>query len=269
MNAMTLLMAIYITLIGAAMGSFAGAVAWRLSKGRDFVRERSECEHCHHTLAWYDLVPIISWLQLGGRCRYCRKAIGATTLWVEVVTAVAFGGSFAVWPYGFDALGTVLFVLWLIALTLLAILFLYDARHSLLPDVIMFPLIAVGVAIFVCKMLWLNVPAGTWVVEAILGLLPVSGLYGMLYVLSGGKWIGFGDVKFGVFMGLVLGWQGALVAVFLANYLAFFWIVPSLVRRRVGRESHMPFGPFLITATCIVFLWGEQVLGWLKGVLLI
>ena len=259
----------YIAVLGAAMGSFAGAVAWRLEKGRDFVRERSECEHCHHVLGWLDLVPVASWLWLRGRCRYCGKPIGVSPLVLELGLATAFVLSYVAWPYGWGALGVLLFVTWLISLVLLTILFVYDVRHSLLPDVLVWPLAVIGAVGFCLLMLLREVPYGQWPLEVLLALLPISGVYGLLYVASGGRWIGFGDVKLGVFMGLVLGWQGGLLALLIANYLGFFWVLPSLLRGRLNRSARMPFGPYLILATFIVFLWGAQVLNWLADFLML
>ena len=266
---MTALIAIYIAVLGAAMGSFAGAVAWRLEKGRDFVRERSECEHCHHVLSWTDLVPVVSWLWLKGKCRYCRKPIGISPLLLELGMGAAFALSYLVWPYGWESIGITLFVAWLIALVLLTILFVYDIRHFLLPDVLIWPLTAVGIGIF-CLLMFLNdVPYGDWLLEAVLGLLPITGVYGLLYMVSGGRWIGFGDVKLGLFMGLALGWQGGLLALLLANYLGFFWVLPALLRGKLNRSARMPFGPYLILATFIVFLWGDPLISLITDFLMI
>ena len=250
-------------------GSFEWAMSWRIEKRRDVARERSECEHCHHTLAWFDLIPIVSWLSLRGKCRYCHKPIGVSALLLELGLGLAFAVSFAIWPYGWAALGLALFVTWLVSLVLLAILFVYDVRHSLLPDVVVWPLTAVGVIGFGLVMQLQGVPYLQWPLQAFLALLPVSGVYWLLHALSRGRWIGFGDVKLGLFMGLMLGWQGGLLALLIANYLGFFWILPSLVRGRLDRSSRMPFGPFLIAATFIVFLWGRTLIQWLMDFLMI
>lgn len=249
------------------MGSFAGAVAWRLEKKRDFVRERSECEHCHHQLAWYDLVPIVSWLGLRGKCRYCRKPIGVSALALEVGVGTVFVISWLVWPYGWTTAAIVLFCAWFFALVLLTILFVYDLRHFLLPDVLVWPLTAVGGVMFVALMSLHGTSLASWPLEAIFGLIPISGVYWLLYRMSDGRWIGFGDVKLGIFIGLVLGWQGAALALLLANYLGLIWALPGLLRRKLGRDSQMPFGPFLIMATFIVFLWGQPLLSWAMQVL--
>ncbi len=266
---MYFLLLFYFFIIGAAFGSFAGAMAWRIHVRRDVVRERSECEHCHHTLAWFDLVPIISWLSLRGRCRYCRKPIGVSALLLEVGLGAAYTVSFVAWPYGWSGLGIALFILWLVSLVILTILFIYDVRHSLLPDVLVWPLTALGVIGFGLLMLLQTTPYLQWPLEAFLALLPISGVYLLLYMVSGGRWIGFGDVKLGLFMGLILGWQGGALALLIANYLGFFWILPSLLRGRVNRSARMPFGPFLIAATFVVFLWGQTLIAWLSDFLMI
>lgn len=266
---MDVLILLYLFVIGAAFGSFAGAMAWRIEKRRDVVRERSECEHCHHTLAWFDLIPVASWLSLKGRCRYCRKPIGVTALLLEVGLGLAFTLSFIVWPYGWGVLGVSLFITWLVSLVILAILFVYDVRHSLLPDVLVWPLAVLGVVGFGLVMQFQAVPYTQWPLQAALALLPISGVYWLLHAVSGGRWIGFGDVKLGIFIGLILGWQGGVFALLLANYLGFFWILPSLLRGKLDRSSRMPFGPFLIVATFVAFLWGEALIGWFINFLLV
>ncbi len=246
-------------LLGLCFGSFVNALVWRLKKKRDFVRERSECTHCHHVLAWYDLVPVVSWALLKGRCRYCHKKIDDSPL-TELAVAAVFAVSYLFWPLGFTAVGWVLFGLWLVALVLLAALFLYDLKWSLLPNVLMFPLIGIGVVWVVLYYSFLAPVAPLVVVTNILlGLASVAGLYGLLYAVSKGEWVGFGDVKLGIFMGLVLGWQHGLLAVMLANVIAFLIIIPGLMTGKMTKKTRIPFGPFLILATVLALLFGEQI----------
>lgn len=157
-------------LLGAVFGSFAGAQVWRLRAQqlaaddragekvdqRELTRlrplgnqqlghDRSRCLHCQRVLAWYDLLPVVSWLLLRGRCRYCRRPIGWSELLLELGLAGLFVASVALWPGGLtDAVQVGLLVLWLVALVLLAILFVYDVRWMLLPDVINWPFIGLG-----------------------------------------------------------------------------------------------------------------------------
>jgi prepilin signal peptidase PulO-like enzyme (type II secretory pathway) len=255
---------VLIFLLGLALGSFVNALVWRLKKKRNFVSERSECTHCHHILAWYDLIPVISWVTLHGRCRYCKKKIEDSPL-TELGVAVVFVVSYLCWPLGFAGLGAVMFGLWLISLVLLAALFLYDFRWMLLPDKLTIPLMGIGVIWVVLLAAYSALSITETVQYAVYGLASVAGLYGLLYVISKGAWVGFGDVKLGVFMGLVLGWQQGLLAVMLANIIAFLVILPGMLSGKVKRTSKIPFGPFLIIATVISMLLGRQILSWYLG----
>ncbi|HMR72561.1 MAG TPA: prepilin peptidase [Candidatus Saccharibacteria bacterium] len=260
-NSMEMVYNLLLFWLGAIFGSFAGAVAWRIKKKKDFVRGRSECEHCHHVLAPLDLIPIFSWLFLRGRCRYCKKPIGASTLLVELGLGLAFMLSYIAWPLGFDGvLSGTLFGLWLVALVMFAVLFLYDLRWTLLPDKVVFPLIAVSLLFFVGSMVLSGVSPTTAVLEFCLAIAPIAGIYGVLYFASGGKWVGFGDVKLGIALGLLLGWQGALLTLVLANFIGLLFVLPGLVSRQLGKSSRVPFGPFLMLAACISFLYGSYLI---------
>lgn len=251
---------VFLVVLSLCFGSFVNALVWRLKNKRDFVSERSECVHCHHILAWYDLIPLISWTILKGKCRYCHKKIDDSPL-TELAVAVVFVISYIWWPLGFTIAGCVLFALWLTALVILVALFIYDMRWSLLPNVLVFPLIAIGVAwVVVYYMFVAFTPPLSAFIEILYSLASVAGLYGAIYVVSRGQWIGFGDVKLGVFMGLVLGWRGGLFAVILANLMAFLVVVPGMLSGKMTRKSRVPFGPFLILATFVALLFGDQLI---------
>lgn len=256
--------AVFLGLLGAAMGSFAGALVWRLHTKRNFVNDRSECEHCHHKLGVLDLIPIISWLALRGRCRYCGAPIGWLPLVAEIILAALFVVSYLYWPLGFSMWqAVVLFVLWLAYLVVLAILLIYDARWMLLPDKLVLPLAVVA---FADAALRVSLQPGAGVFAYIqyvgYGLLALAGIYGALYALSKGKWVGFGDVKLSIFMGAVLGWQKALLVLCLSNVLGFIVVVPGLLSGRLTRTSRIPFGPFLIAAFAVTGLFGDAIIHW-------
>jgi len=257
------LVAAVLFIFGAIFGSFAGAMVWRLKTGRDIAKDRSECEHCHHKLSGLDLVPLLSWLYLRGKCRYCHKPIGWTALLLEVGLGLVFAASYLFWPY---PIGTPIeiayFLLWLTACVLLVILFVYDLRWYLLPDKIIWPLAAVGGALFGIRAI-----VGHWsleqaALEFAFAFIPVSGVYYLLYKVSDGRWVGFGDVKLGIFIGLALGWTGALLTLVLANFIGLLVVLPGLISGKFSRSSEIPFGPFLIIATFIAMLAGEQIIGW-------
>jgi leader peptidase (prepilin peptidase)/N-methyltransferase len=94
----------------------------------------------------------------------------------------------------------------------------------------------------------------------LLALLAVAGLYWVLHTVSKGAWVGYGDVKLGLFMGLALGWQNALLAVFLANFLGVLVIIPGLLSGKLTRKSKVPFGPFLLLGFVIAGLWGDRAI---------
>lgn len=262
-----------IFILGAVMGSFVGAMTWRMHQHMDWVQGRSECEHCHHQLGVGDLIPIVSYLTLRGRCRYCRKPIGRTAIMLEIGTGLAFAISALLYPSmlarswvnpatiltndnPWSALGL---GLWLICLTVMVALFVYDWRWHLLPNKLVLPLVLVSLAcsaalnLGVWQTNWAN-----WLISLGLGMLPVTGVYGLLYLVSHGRWIGLGDVKLGVAIGCLVPWWGGIVVLFLSNLLCTMASVPGLVSHRINGNSQIPFGPYLIASTYLVFL-----LGWL------
>jgi prepilin signal peptidase PulO-like enzyme (type II secretory pathway) len=255
---------IFLGVLGAAMGSFIDAFTWRLHTKRNFVSDRSECEHCHHKLSVLDLIPILSWVMLDGRCRYCRKPISPLVPLVELAMAALFVASFLYWPFGFSLWQEIaLFGFWLLYLVLLGVLFVYDLRWMLLPDVLVYPLITLG---FIDAALRISLQPGAtlsdYASHVVLGVLAMSGVYWLLYTVSKGRWVGFGDVKLAIFMGLVLGWQKTLLVLMLANVIGLLIVLPGLLTKRLTPKSHVPFGPFMIVAFIIVGLFGDLIIQW-------
>jgi len=271
--------------LGALLGSFAGAQVWRLrahqlvedkQEGeevdtaelkrlkvllRPALQDRSECLHCHHQLAWYDLIPVVSWVSLGGKCRYCRKPIGATEILLEVGLAAVFVCSYLLWPYALDSmLHIAAFAVWLIACVIMAILFVYDAKWSLLPFVINIALIGVGVLLQVL-LLASGVHLDAW--SLVGGIVLLGGLYLMFSVFG---WVGMGDGILGVGLALLLGkWQYAFLALFIANLLGCFMLIPLYARRELHRQARIPFGPFMILGAFVVMLFGSWLLAMIFG----
>jgi leader peptidase (prepilin peptidase)/N-methyltransferase len=268
--------------LGAALGSFVGAQVWRLrarqlredaangervSKSevarlrgliRPVLADRSECLHCHHELQWYDLLPIISWLTLRGRCRYCHKPIGATEILVEVGLAATFIVSYLSWPLGTStAFGVVSLVLWLMSCVLMAILFVYDAKWFLLPLSINVALIVTALVFAILRISVEGADMST-VVSALAAVGLMAGLY---YIFSLFGWVGLGDSILGVGLALLLGkWELAFLGLFIANLLGCFMLVPLSLRGKLHRHTHIPFGPFLILGTVISLLWGMEII---------
>lgn len=254
--------ALVLAVLGLCLGSFVNALVWRLKNKRDWVSERSECVHCHHKLSARDLIPVFSWVSLKGRCRYCSKPISVQYPLVELAVGAAFAVSYVFWPFMFDQWYYVAdFGLWLVFIVFLAALFLYDLKWYLLPDKLTYPLIALGFVDAVIRGFYIyNLGPLDFALGVLYSLAPIAGLYGLLYAVSKGSWVGFGDVKLGVFMGLVLGWEGALLTLMLANLIGTLIVIPGLVSGRMSRKSRVPFGPLLIIGFFIAGIFGDQLI---------
>lgn len=279
--------------LGAILGSFAGAQIWRL-RARQLVedkkagekvdqkelkklsplikkisKDRSRCLSCGHELKWHDLIPVVSWVAGLGRCRYCKAFIGWTEILLELVMAGLFVASVAFWSGSLtDIWQVALLVLWLASLVLLAILFVYDLRWLLLPDVINIPFIVLG-AIFAGIKVCLAGGFSKNLMTLFGSIAILSGIYMVLYLFSKYRygedktWIGFGDVKLGLGLGLFLGnWLLAFAALFIANLIGTLLVLPSMVRGKLQATSRICFGPLLIVGFLLAWFFSRQILEW-------
>ena len=276
---------IVVGLIGLIMGSFAGATVWRL-RGKQLVEDKNEgervdakelkrlkpltksrlrddhsrCLSCGHQLRWYDLLPLVSWLSTNGKCRYCKQTIGYFEPLIELGTASLFIWFYSYWLASGGMFMSLELVLWLVMLTMFVILFVYDLKWFLLPDSVMIPLLALsgGYSLFSIATAASPLQVAFSTIGAVIAL---SGIYFLLWVVSKGNWIGFGDVKLGAALGLLLmDWKLGLLALFLANLIGTFIVLPGLLTKKLSRGSHVPFGPLLIAGFFIALFYGDQLI---------
>ncbi|HSW65908.1 MAG TPA: prepilin peptidase [Bacillota bacterium] len=250
---------VVLVLLGLCFGSFVNALVWRLHEKRNWVSERSECPHCHHILSGWDLIPVVSWLLLRGKCRYCHKPIPDTPL-TELAVPALFVLSYYAWPYAFHGAGLFTFVLWLVFIVGFVVLAVYDIRWFLLPDKVIFPYI--GLAVVQVLGVWLFFD-GTWhqAAGSLVGAIIISGLFWALYEVSKGKWIGFGDVKLGIILGLLAGGvTHAFLLLFMASFIGMFISLPLVLMGKANRKSHLPFGPLLLAGLVLVVLFGSSLI---------
>ena len=281
-------------MLGAIFGSFAVAQVWRLRAeqlvadkkageeydveelhrlqslvGKKVKEDRSRCLSCGHVLSWADLLPVLSWVHLRGKCRYCKKPIG----WTEIIAELSLGGLFALsilfWPGALtEPLECVKLILWLAALVVLTINFIYDARWFLLVSGLNWLLIGLGAAFaFITLMQSPDSVGALWSLGGAVGIL--GGLYAMLWVVSRGAWVGEGDIYLGVGLALFLGdWRLAFVALFSANLIGTLIVLPSLVSGKLKRGSHLPFGPLLIAGSLVAWFLGPMIVSWYQQLVL-
>ena len=252
-------MVLLILVLGLLFGSFVNALVWRLKNKRDWVHERSECVHCGHRLAVLDLVPVVSWLVLRGRCRYCGKAISLQYPLVEIMVSSFFVWSFLCWPSGFTGIGILQFCTWLILLVILSALIVYDIRYMLLPNKLVLAAGLVTVIWVIAKAVIVK-QSITPIVDSVLGLLSFGGLFYLMFQISKGKWIGGGDVKLGFVLGA---WLAnpllSLLAIYTASILGLL-LTPIMTKsKRLSMKSKIPFGPMLILGTIIATLYGSKL----------
>jgi len=221
------------------------------------------CPDCHHQLGFWDLIPVFSWLGLKGKCRYCHKPISPQYPLVELLTAALFIFSYAVWPYGWADIGIFQFAVWLGVSTGFMALTIYDARWQILPSRVLYP---VGV-LAALQVVVLTFAQRDWQVAfgALLGVICLGGLFYALFQVSGGRWIGGGDVRLGVVIGLLVGGPAeAILVLFIASLLGTMFALPSLITKKPELTRRVAFGPFLVVATVIVYLFGASLINWYK-----
>ena len=268
-----------LAILGACMGSFVNALVWRVHEQSrltkksqlkqrqelSVVKGRSMCPDCRHELGVADLLPIISWVSLRGRCRYCKSPIGWQYPLVEAITAMLFICSYVYWPFELDSAGLTGFIAWLGILTGFVALTVYDIRWMLLPNRILHPLYALGLVFAVSRIVG-NSDVAADVVMLLVTMAVTGGLFHLLFEMSQGRWIGGGDVRLGYLIGLLLlRPELGLLMLFTASLLGTLMAMPQLFRKKLTRFSHIPFGPFLMAATMIVLLFGQSLVDWYQA----
>ena len=234
-------------LIGAAVGSFLNVVVLRTASKEKFTHGRSKCPTCGHTLSWYELIPVISFLGLGGRCRSCKKTLSLQYLIVETVTAAVFMAAWVTFGYVWMTP-----IVWVVSSAMICIA-LYDARWSLIPDsfTITLGIVALG------ALLYQRADPLDHVVGVGIGL----ALFGLQYLLSRGQWIGSGDIFLGGVLGGLLGWRATLGGFALAYILGAIFALPLLLKKHQAKQA-IPFGPFLLLGAWVAWLWGPALWQW-------
>jgi leader peptidase (prepilin peptidase) / N-methyltransferase len=240
---------------GAIVGSFLNVCIYRLPRGASIVSPPSACPSCGRGLAWYDNIPIVGYIALRGRCRWCRTAISAQYPIVEAITAVLF--AYCWWQFGASlALASTI-----ILGCALIVLFAIDLEHHLLPNVITLPGIGVGFAFS-----FLGPPGWR---DSLLGILGGGGVLfliaEMYYRIRHEEGLGMGDVKMLAMIGAFLGWKLTLVTLMMASVAGSVIGVALIVTRRGDMKYALPFGTFLALGAAVSATVGTGLLDWYLG----
>ena len=248
-------------LLGVVLGSFINAWVWRTRENLSIVRGRSMCPSCKHQLAWQDLIPVFSYITLGGKCRYCRKPISILYPALELATGALFAGLYLYFQPTIWQAWLQLAILLAISVLLIAA-FVYDSKYMQLPEAYMLPAIALAALSLGLTAFWQGWAGLT---SQLVALAVVVAVYSALWYFSGGKWLGAGDIRVVAVMGLILGPKALMVALFGAYLIGAAYGVYILRGKKQKRGIRLPFGPFLIIGFYIGIFAGNQIANWYLG----
>ncbi|MBU1126330.1 MAG: prepilin peptidase [Patescibacteria group bacterium] len=261
---MIIVWTILAAVLGVIVGSFVNVVVFRTKTDEAFWKGRSKCRTCEVPISPIDLVPVLSYFALKGRCRSCSATIEWQYPAVELITGVMFGVLFARaalgigvpdWIDGSEWLA--LFVRDAVMSVFLLIIFVYDFKYSYILDRFSIPAIILAIVF--------NLALGADAINLLLGGLFIGGFFAFQFLVSSGKWVGGGDIRMGMLMGFLLGVSNGVLALFLSYILgAIFGIILILTKKR-KLDSQVPFGTFMAAATLITMILGPYMLEWYLG----
>ena len=258
---MEIILALTFLFFGIIFGSFINAWVWRIENNLSVAKGRSMCPHCKHTLAWYDLVPLLSYAVLRGKCRYCKAKISSQYPIIELTTGLLFMSTYLILaPTGIQQWPQLAIILAVTVLLVAA--YIYDAKHMELPEIFMIPAIILGVVYLGLNALWLG-----W--GALSGQLVGLGIFVLaftaMWYFSKGTWLGAGDIRLAAIMGLLLSPKQLLVGIFAAYLVGAVYGLTVLMKSQKKRGVKVPFGPFLIIGFYTGLFFGTQIANWYLG----
>jgi leader peptidase (prepilin peptidase) / N-methyltransferase len=256
----------FIFILGLFVGSFLNVLSDRIPRGETVVKGRSHCEKCKKELIWYDLIPLLSFIFLGGKCRYCQTRLSLFYPAVELVTGISLAtatffvlGNFQFSIYNlqpiFNFQFTISLIYYLFIVSCLIVVFFADMKYGMIPDKIIFPAIIIsGLYLFIIQnSLFVNhlfSAFGTCLFFFLLSLIKIRKQTAM----------GFGDVKFAFLMGLVLGYPNIIVGLYAAFLTgAIIGCILIVWRKKKLKGASIPFGPFLVLGTILAMFWGDLI----------
>jgi leader peptidase (prepilin peptidase) / N-methyltransferase len=267
---------LFILFIGAAIGSFVGVVVDRISSKEPIWKGRSHCDHCRHRLHWNDLFPLVSFLALGRKCRYCGKPLSWYFFMIELLTGLAFViTAYAIFQDSWFLIANLHYIIlalyYFSLIGALMAIFFADLRFGIIPFKI------VGFALAVSLIWFLLLPSLYFspIEASILGFqtnilhslgagLGASFFFFLLFFITKGRGMGFGDVVFAFLMGFILGFPNIILALYLAFVTgAIVAILLIAVHRKKFKGGTIPFGPFLVFGTIVSLLWGNFLINYI------
>ncbi|MGB9883037.1 MAG: prepilin peptidase [Microgenomates group bacterium] len=276
---MLFLINVFVFIFGLSIGSFLNVLIDRLINDEK-ITGRSYCDHCHHKLAWYDLIPVLSFLLLAGRCRYCQKKISWQYPAVELLTGIIYLMLFQISNikyqisniYNFQIFLNFellkLLILWGV-FSCFIVIFVSDFKYQLISDWILWALFGL---VFIYKTIdflykhSINIneifkQVNYDIYSALVVALPIF----LIYFISKEKAMGLGDVYLSAIIGFLLGWQNGFLALYIAFLTGAIYGIVLIIFRLKKLKSKIAFGPFIIVGAVIMMFWGEKILSMIKS----
>lgn len=249
-------------LIGISIGSFLNCFVYRLEVSEK-PSGRSYCPKCKHQLSYKDLFPLFSYLWLRGKCRYCKEKISIEYPIVEFFTGLLFLFSFLFLSNSgifleLSMFGIVTLLYLFIVLSFLVLVFVYDLKHSIIPDFATFSLIGISFLYLVLES-FIEKDFNIFL-SGVLSAISIFLFFFFLFYFTKGRGMGFGDVKFVIFMGLFLRFPNIILAFFLSFSLGAIIGLLLIFLKRKKLKSEVPFAPFLIIGTFIAYFYGARII---------
>ena len=242
----TIVFSIFFALYGIVIGSFLNVLILRLPLKESITLKRSHCMTCGHTLSWYELIPLFSYLFLGGKCRHCKAHISVQYPIVEAANGILYVIFFLAKGITIE---TFLYCLCASALLALSVI---DWRTKEIPFGFILFILTLG-------LVRLFTDLGNWS-QYVIGLFAVSGFLLLIYLVTKGRGIGHGDIKLMAATGLLLGWKLNIIAFIMACIIGAVVHLIRMAVKKAGRK--LAFGPYLSVGFFIAMIWGEQLVSW-------
>ncbi|MBM7098003.1 prepilin peptidase [Bacillus sp. H-16] len=246
---MEILISVYVFLFGLIFGSFFNLVGMRMPNKESIIKPRSRCPECGHSLSAWELIPVLSYVILRGKCKDCGKRVSPLYPLMETATGGLFLLSYLHWGFSFELIVSLLFVSMLVIITVSDL-----TSYLILNKVLMFffiPLLLLRLTVADLYPWWIP----------IVGMLTGFGILFALAVLSKGG-MGGGDVKLYAVIGVVLGFPGVLMSIFFASLIGAVIGIFGVLFKGMNRKSSIPFGPSIALGSIIVYFYGIQIWNW-------
>lgn len=243
---------VLIFILGLVFGSFSSVLIHRLHRHeKGIFLGRSKCPQCQARLGARDLIPLISYVLNGQKCRFCKRHIA----WVYPALELTMAGSFLLTTLLVGPRHFVYWVFMLIITFVFVTISFYDILYQEIPDSVILPATLLTIAYMLITK---SMAAGTLGI----GILVPVVFFGFLFFVSKGEWLGGGDIRIGAMMGALLGWPKILLGLFLGYLLGSLWSAGGILAKKLTRKSHIPFAPFLLLGTYIAYFWYHEITQW-------